>query len=536
VGERLLHVATPPFAAALARERLFGAPLFAGLHVIGVPLDIFDDIFLLHFPFEAPKGALQGFAILDGDLCQARFTPFRFENPIVRARPGAEIGDNLTIVPKLRPSRAWGRFCYKSCSMQDLVAVLLAGGAGERLIPLTRHIAKPAVPFGGSYRIIDFTLSNCINSGVRRILILTQYKPLELNRHVRDGWNILSPELGEYIEVLPPMRRMRDDWYLGTADAVYQNIESLLVENPSQTLIVSGDHIYKMNYGEMMAWHREHSADVTLATIQLPPDEAPRFGVLEMNEKYQVVGFEEKPAHGNPKRSVFDPNCISVSMGVYIFDTRILIEALMADASCPNSFHDFGKDVIPALISSRTVVAYDFHDLNAKRNHYWRDVGTIDAYYEANMDLVSVTPEFNLYDRNWPLRSYVPQYPPAKFVFAQEGRRMGVAIDSIVSPGCIVSGGRVLRSVLSPGVRVNSYCEVEDSILLPEVSVGRYSRVRRAIVDSGVSIPEASVIGFNRDEDLANGHHVSESGVVVVANHRQMPTQGPGEDAEQRQG
>ena len=405
--------------------------------------------------------------------------------------------------------------------MRNLVAVLLAGGAGERLAPLTRHTAKPAVPFGGSYRIIDFTLSNCINSGLRRIFVLTQYKALELSRHLRDGWNIFSPELGEYIEVLPPMKRMRDDWYLGTADAVYQNMESLTAENPAQTLIVSGDHIYKMNYGEMLKWHLDHGADVTLATIQLPPEEAPRFGVVEMDHQYRIVGFEEKPTHGHPKRSAFDPSRISVSMGVYIFDTPVLLEALVADAACPHSSHDFGRDIIPALLDRRHVVAYDFHDLNAKRNHYWRDVGTIDAYYEANMDLIAVTPEFNLYDRNWPLRSYVPQHPPAKFVFAQEGRRMGVAIDSIVSAGCIISGGRVIRSVLSPGVRVNSYCEVEDSILLPQSSIGRYSRIRRAIIDTGVNIPEGSVIGFNPEEDLANGHFVSESGVVVVtSSHR----------------
>ena len=400
--------------------------------------------------------------------------------------------------------------------MQKPLAVLLAGGAGERLYPLTRNLAKPAVPFGGSYRVIDFSLSNCINSGIRRLLILTQYKSLELTRHIRDGWNILSPETGEYIEIIPPMKRIHADWYLGTAYAVYQNLESLLAEKPPQTLVVYGDHIYKMDYGEMMAWHSQHRAEVTIATIKVSPGEADRFGIAEITPDYVVVGFEEKPQHGNPVRSVFDNTKVSASMGIYVFETPVLLEALLADAASPDSTHDFGHDVIPALLNRRRVIAYDFHDLNDKAASYWRDVGTIDTYYEANMDLVSITPEFNLYDRRWPIRTYVPQYPPAKFVFAQEGRRMGVAMDSIVSPGCIVSGGRVIRSVLSYGVRVNSYCEVEDCILLPESRVGRYSRLRRAIVETGADIPEGSVIGYDRDEDLAKGHFISDSGVVVV--------------------
>ncbi len=401
--------------------------------------------------------------------------------------------------------------------MENVLAILLAGGAGERLFPLTRNTAKPAVPFGGAYRIIDFTLSNCINSNVRRIFILTQYKALELTRHLREGWNIFSGELGEFIEVIPPMKRIHEDWYLGTADAVYQNVESIKSEDPDVTLILSGDHIYKMDYLEMVSWHRRRNADVTIATIQMPPEEAPRFGVTEIQpEDYRIVGFEEKPKHGNPKRSAFNPEMISASMGVYVFNTKVLLEALIEDAADPESSHDFGKDVLPKWLGRANVVAYDFRDLNGKTARYWRDVGTLDAFYEANMDLVSVVPEFNLYDKRWPIRTRLVQQPPAKFVFAQEGRRMGVAMDSIVSAGCIVSGGRIVRSILSPGVRVNSYCEVESSILMPDCEIGRYTRIRQAIVDAGVCVPESSSIGFDPEEDRKKGYTVTESGIVVV--------------------
>ena len=401
--------------------------------------------------------------------------------------------------------------------MENVLAILLAGGAGERLFPLTRDTAKPAVPFGGAYRIIDFTLSNCVNSDVRRILILTQYKSLELVRHIRDGWNIFSPELGEYIEVLPPMKRVHEDWYQGTADAVFQNFQSIEAESPDETLILSADHIYKMNYHEMLAWHRELDADATIATIRVPPSEAERYGVADILDDYRVIGFEEKPRHGNPKPSRFDSSMISASMGVYVFRTKVLLSALHEDAQDSGSSHDFARDVIPRLLEKHRVIAYDFRDMNDKPGRYWRDVGTLDAYYEANMDLVDVTPEFNLYDRKWTIRTKATQQPPAKFVFAQEGRRMGVAVDSIVSAGVIISGGRVLHSVLSPGVRVNSYCELEYSILMPGVEVGRYSRIRRAILNTGVQIPESSVIGFDLEADRAKGYHVTECGIVVVA-------------------
>ncbi len=400
--------------------------------------------------------------------------------------------------------------------METVLAILLAGGAGERLLPLTQDTAKPAVSFGGAYRIIDFTLSNCINSDLRRIFILTQYKSLDLSRHVRHGWNILSPELDEFIETIPPMKRLRDDWYLGTADAVFQNTPSIAGENPAFTLILSADHIYKMNYREMVDWHRRHRADITIATIQVGPEEAERFGIAEITADHRIVGFEEKPRHGDSAPSPFNSAKVSASMGIYVFNTDVLLRLLREDARDESSSHDFGRDVIPAALDKARVIAYDFHDINGKQANYWRDVGTIDAFYEANMDLIAVSPEFNLYDRDWPIRTRMVQAPPAKFVFAQEGRRMGVAVDSMVAAGCIVSGGRVVRSILSTGVRVNSYCEVEYSILMPNARIGRKSRIRRAIVDAGADVAESTVIGYDADEDRARGYTVTESGIVVV--------------------
>jgi glucose-1-phosphate adenylyltransferase len=401
--------------------------------------------------------------------------------------------------------------------MVNVLTILLAGGAGERLHPLTRDTAKPGVPFGGVYRIIDFTLSNCMNSDIRRIFILTQYKSLELNRHIRDGWHIFSSEMGEFIEVLSPMKRVSNEWYQGTADAVYQNLQSILTEGPDQVLVLAADHIYKMNYHDMLSWHQSQGAGVTIATIQLDPVEAPGFGVAQIDPDYRVRGFEEKPKHGNPIRSPFDAAKVSASMGIYIFDTHVLVDELVADAADNNSSHDFGKDVLPKCLARRRVVAWDFHDMNRKASLYWRDVGTLDAYYEANMDLVSVSPEFNLYDQRWPIRTRAFQAPPAKFVFAQEGRRIGLAVDSIVSPGCIISGGRVSHSVLSPFVRVNSYCEIDETILLPGAVIGRYSRIRRAIIDQDVVLPENSRVGFDEEEDLALGRVVTKSGITVVS-------------------
>ncbi len=400
--------------------------------------------------------------------------------------------------------------------MNNVLAILLAGGAGERLSPLTRHTAKPAIPFGGTYRVIDFTLSNCLNSGVRRIFVLTQYKSLELTRHIREGWSIFSGAVNEFIEVMPPMKRVHEDWYRGTADAVYQNLESILCEAPELTLILSGDHIYKMDYHELISWHRAHKADITLATIQIPPSEAPRFGVLDIDRSWAVKGFEEKPRHGNPVPSVFNPDMISASMGIYVFNTRALIKALVRDAALGNSAHDFGHNILPACMADHRVIAWDFRDPNNKSARYWRDVGTLDAYYEANMDLLSAHPECDLYDHNWPMRTHMVQQPPARFVFSADDRRVGVAIDSIVSAGCVIEGGRLTRSILSPGVRVRGYCEIDGSVLMSNCDIGGYCRIRRAIIPPDVIIPENSTIGYNREDDIRNGYTITDENVVVV--------------------
>ena len=398
--------------------------------------------------------------------------------------------------------------------MKDTLGVLLAGGAGERLFPLTRDRAKPAVTFGGNYRIIDVTLSNCINSDLRKVYILTQYKALSLNRHIREGWGtIVASELGEFIEILPPMKRVSENWYMGTADAVYQNIYSIGSEQPKYVMILSGDHIYKMNYDLMMRQHLDAGADVTLATILIDPSESSRFGVVDVDRSARVIGFEEKPK-STQLRSPFNPNMCSGSMGVYLFNTDVLLPALLKDAEDPDSSHDFGHDILPKLLDEYRVYAFNFIDENKKEALYWRDVGTLDAYYEANMDCVAVSPVFNLYDKAWPIRTHQRQYPPAKFVFSEPGRT-GMAVDSVVSSGCIVSGATVRKSVLSPDVRVNSYAEVESCIVFSHVNIGRHCRIRRAIIDRDVHIPEGSVIGYDMEEDRRN-YFVTDTGITVV--------------------
>jgi len=397
--------------------------------------------------------------------------------------------------------------------MKDTLGVLLAGGAGERLFPLTRDRAKPAVTFGGIYRIIDVTLSNCVNSDLRRVYILTQYKALSLNRHIREVWNIFGSEVGEFIEVLPPMKRVSEKWYQGTADAVYQNIYSIGAEQPKHVLILSGDHIYKMNYGRMMKQHKDSGADATLATIQIDPEEVKRFGVIDVDKDNRVIGFLEKPA-STELRSPYNPNKVSASMGIYIFNTDVLIPILLKDAEDTTSSHDFGKDILPKMMDNFRVYSFDFVDENKKEALYWRDVGTLEAYYEANMDIVSVSPVFNLYDSDWPIRTYQRQYPPAKFVFAESGRT-GTALDSIVSAGCIISGSSVRNSVLSPDVRVNSYSDIDASILFSHVNVGRHCRIRKAIIDRDVHIPEGTTIGFDPEADRQR-YFVTESGITVV--------------------
>jgi glucose-1-phosphate adenylyltransferase len=398
-------------------------------------------------------------------------------------------------------------------AVDDTLVILLAGGVGERLSPLTKERAKPAVYFGGPYRIIDFTLSNCINSGFRRVFIATQYKSLSLNRHIRMGWNVVSEELGEFIEILPPQKRVGEHWYLGTADAVYQNLYSITREEPANVLILSGDHVYKMDYAKMLRFHLDKHADVTLATIEVPVGDGRRFGIVGVDDNERVRDFLEKPE--NPPTMPGSTTTALASMGIYIFKADVLMRALEEDAAKPDSNHDFGKDIIPELIRSAPVYSYRFYDENKKASKYWRDIGTLDAYFEANMDLCHVNPEFNLYDPEWPLRTYQPQAPPAKFVFAEEGKRCGQALDSMISGGCIISGSRIMGSILCPNVRVHSFCEIDQAILMPGVRVGRHARIRRAIIDRDVLIPRGAVIGHNPDEDRRR-HTVTENGVVTV--------------------
>jgi glucose-1-phosphate adenylyltransferase len=396
---------------------------------------------------------------------------------------------------------------------EDVLVIVLAGGVGERLAPLTRERAKPAVYFGGPYRIIDFVLSNCINSGLRRVFVATQYKSLSLTRHVRQGWSIVSEELGEFIEILPPQKRVGEHWYQGTADAVYQNLYSILREEPRYVVVLAGDHVYKMDYQKMLRFHQEKEAAVTLAAIEVPIEDGPRFGIVEVDDADRVTGFLEKPAQ--PPSMPGQPGLALASMGVYVFNVEALARALEADAADPESRHDFGRNIIPSLIPGGRMYAYAFYDENKKAAKYWRDIGTLDAYFDANMDLCQVNPEFNLYDPEWPLRTYMPQAPPAKFVFAEPTRR-GDAQDSLISQGCIVSGSRIFGSILCPNVRVHSFCHIESSILMPGVRVGRHARLRRAIIDRDVHIPRGARIGYDADEDRRR-HTVSDGGVVVVA-------------------
>ncbi|MBA4031082.1 MAG: glucose-1-phosphate adenylyltransferase [Planctomyces sp.] len=401
--------------------------------------------------------------------------------------------------------------------MRNVLALILAGGKGTRLEPLTRDRAKPAVPFGGVYRIIDFALSNCINSGLRKILVMTQYKAASLDRHINLGWRFLCRELDEFIDILPPQQRIDESWYQGTADAVYQNIYSIEKTRADYVLILAGDHIYKMDYAQLIADHIVSGAKVTIACIPATLEEGKQFGVMQIDANRRVVEFAEKPA--DPKPMPDDSTRCMASMGIYVFNSQFLYDELCRDATEPESSHDFGKDIIPRAIRDHLVRAWPFRDKNTGKSLYWRDVGTLDAFYEANMDLIAVDPELNLYDRSWPMRTYQPQLPPPKFVFADDDvapPRIGQARDSMVSTGCILSGGSVSRSVLSPRVRVNSYATVEGSILFEGVEIGRHCKIRRAIIDKGVKIPEGIQIGYDPDADRERGFTVTESGVCVL--------------------
>lgn len=407
--------------------------------------------------------------------------------------------------------------------MKSVLAVILAGGRGSRLEPLTRDRAKPAVPFGGLYRIADFVLSNCLNSGLRRLLVLTQYKAQSLDRHINVGWrDYFCRELGEFIDIVPPQQRIDDNWYQGTADAVYQNIYAIEREQPSHVVILAGDHIYKMNYHSMVKFHQESGADLTIGALRVSREEARQFGVMAIDGESRVIEFAEKPEE--PKSIPGEPEHCLASMGIYVFSARFLYECLCDDASMAGSRHDFGADIIPSAIKRSRVFAFPFLDENRKREAYWRDVGTLDAYFEANMDLVGVDPLLNMYDRDWPIRSYQPNLPPPKFVFGGDGStdRRGEALDSIVCQGAILSGGSARRCVIGPGVRVNSYASVSESILFDDVNVGRHCRIRRAIVDKGVSIPSGTEIGYDLEADRRRGWTVTDSGIVVIARGEQI--------------
>ena len=395
---------------------------------------------------------------------------------------------------------------------RDTLALILAGGRGTRLKQLTTWRVKPAVPFGGKFRIIDFPLSNCINSGIRRIGVVTQYKSHSLIRHIQQGWGYFRGEFDEFIELLPAQQRLQESWYSGTADAVYQNIDIIRTHNPEYVLLLAGDHIYKMDYGAMLAAHAENDADMTIGCLEVPLDEAKAFGVMSVDKDGRVVDFNEKPESPEPM-----PGCDDIalaSMGIYIFNTRFLYEQLIRDADDPNSSHDFGKDIIPAVIENYRVFSYSFRDVQSDTQGYWRDVGTVDAFWSANMELIEVTPELNLYDRQWPIWTYQEQLPPAKFVFDDDGRR-GQAIDSMVSGGCLISGATVRRSLLFSNVRVHSYSEVDQSVILPDVDIGENCRISKAIIDKGCKIPAGTVIGEDPVAD-AERFHVSEAGVVLV--------------------
>lgn len=404
-------------------------------------------------------------------------------------------------------------------SIDNALVMILAGGEGKRLYPLTKDRAKPAVPFGGRYRIIDFVLNNFINSGFYKIKVLTQYKSDSLNKHITRGW-ALSPFLNQYVDLAPAQMRTGNDWYKGTADAIYQNIFHIIDEDPKYVCVFGGDHIYKMQVAQMLKFHVDKKADLSISGIPIPIEEASEFGIMEVDENWKLINFVEKPQY-KPKSIPGNPNMCLASMGNYIFDKDVLLDGINRDAQKEDSAHDFGKNVIPMLLKEgKNIYVYNFADnsfpgMSQTERGYWRDVGSIDAYWQANMDLLAYSPELNLYSKDWPLRTFNYNYPPAKFVW-EEGDRVGMATNSMVSEGCIISGGGLSHCVLSPKVRINSYSSVTDSILMENVEVGRYSQIRKAIIDKNVIIPPHTTIGFNKEEDLKRGFHVSEGGVTVV--------------------
>ena len=403
---------------------------------------------------------------------------------------------------------------HVSLLTRDTMAIILAGGRGSRLYELTDWRAKPALYFGGKYRIIDFPLSNCINSGIRRIAVLTQYKAHSLIRHLVHGWSWFRASKREFVEILPASQRVGGEWYRGTADAVYQNLDIIRTHSPKHVLILSGDHIYKMDYGPFLALHSEKNADMTVSCVEVPIEEAAgQFGVMTVDENGRVISFDEKPEHPNPIPG--KPGFCLASMGNYIFNTEFLYEQVIKDADTPDTKFDFGGNIIPRIIDDYNVFVYPYRDPKTDEQAYWRDVGTLDAYWEANMEMVSVTPQLDMYDTDWLIHTHQWQSPPAKFVFDEEGRR-GTATQSMVSGGCIVSGSEVSRSLLFSRARINSYSSVVDSVILPDVDVGQNCRINRAIIDRGSKIEAGTVIGEDHDKDRKRGFRVTESGLTLV--------------------
>ncbi len=403
---------------------------------------------------------------------------------------------------------------YVSSLTKDTMALVLAGGRGSRLYELTDWRAKPALYFGGKYRIVDFPLSNCINSGIRRVGVLTQYKAHSLVRHLVRGWSHFKKELGEFVEILPASQRYSEDWYQGTADAIYQNLDIIRSEKPKYVLVLSGDHVYKMDYGTMLVDHVEKGADMTVSCLEVPIEEAAKaYGVMKVNENNRVIGFEEKPEHPSPIPG--EPGFTLASMGNYIFNTGFLFEQLLQDSRNAGSSHDFGNDIIPSIIDQYNVNAFPFRDPETNERAYWRDVGTLDAFWQANMELISTAPPFDIYEAGWPLWTYQEQLPPAKFVFDLDDRR-GMAVDSMVSGGCIISGATLRKSLLFSHVHVHSYTEIEEAVVLPGVRIGRGCKIRKVIIDRGCNIPAGSVIGYDHEQDRANGFRVTDTGVVLI--------------------
>ncbi|MBT8082492.1 MAG: glucose-1-phosphate adenylyltransferase [Gammaproteobacteria bacterium] len=403
---------------------------------------------------------------------------------------------------------------HVSLLTRDTLALVLAGGKGSRLHELTDWRAKPAMYFGGKFRIIDFPLSNCINSGIRRIGVLTQYKAHSLIRHLQHGWSWFQAGRQEFVEILPASQRVGGEWYRGTADAVYQNLDIIRTHGPSQVLILAGDHVYKMDYGSFLAEHAERDSDMTVSCFEMPVEEAAgQMGIMTVDENWRVIGFDEKPE--KPNEVPGKPGICLASMGNYIFNTDFLYEQVIKDADTPDTQHDFGHNIIPSIIEEYRVYAYPFRDAKTKKQAYWRDVGTLDAFWEANMELVSVTPQLNLYDRRWPIYTHQWQSPPAKFVHDDPDRR-GSAVESMVAGGCVVSGAEVSRSLLFSNVRVNSYSSISDSVVLPGTLIGSNCRLNRCIIDAGSAIPDGMVVGENAADDRERGFRVTDKGITLV--------------------